>query len=83
MTLLLLMSNIRIRKLLQINLVVRASEVMINNHASLANNDDMDEYDDTIDIHAETFSNDYDDVAWNPITVDDSDEEEEEKYGLN
>lgn len=55
---------------------------MINNHASLANNDDMDEYD-TIDIHAETFSNDYDDVAWNPITVDDSDEEEEEKYGLN
>lgn len=56
---------------------------MINNHASLANNDDMDEYDDTIDIHAETFSNDYDDVAWNPIIVDDSDEEEEEKYGLN
>ena len=56
---------------------------MTNNHASLANNDDMDEYDDTIDIHSETFSNDYDDVAWNPITVDDSDEEEEEKYGLN
>lgn len=56
---------------------------MTNNHASLANNNDMDEYDDTIDIHAETFSDDYDDIAWNPITVDDSDEEEEEKYGLN
>lgn len=56
---------------------------MINNHTSLANSNNMDEYDDTIDIHAETFSDDYDDIAWNPITVDDSDNEEEEKYGLN
>lgn len=78
------MSNIRIKRLLQINILLfRASGVMINNHTSLANSNNMDEYDDTIDIHAETFSDDYDDIAWNPITVDDSDNEEEEKYGLN
>ncbi len=37
----------------------------------------------SIDIYAETFDKDFDDVAWNPKTSDDSDENAAELYGLN
>lgn len=38
--------------------------------------------DDTIDIHSETFSSDYDDIDFEGHIEDDSDTEEEHKYGL-
>lgn len=43
----------------------------------------MDEiYDDyTIDIHAETFDKDFDEVGWEPVSVDDCDIEAAELYG--
>ena len=34
-----------------------------------------------IDIHAEVLDKDFDDVAWDPEVVDDSDDEAAEKYG--
>lgn len=37
--------------------------------------------DDSIDIHAEVFDKDFDEVAWDPIEIDDSDEEAAETYG--
>lgn len=38
---------------------------------------------DTIDIHAETFDKDFDDVGFDPIEVDDSDVDAAELYGIN
>lgn len=38
---------------------------------------------DSIDIHSEVFDTDYDSVGWNPIEVDDSDEDSAELYGYN
>lgn len=34
-----------------------------------------------IDIHAEVLDKDFDDVAWDPEVVDDSDEEAAELFG--
>lgn len=39
--------------------------------------------DDTIDIHAETFDRDFDEVGFDPIEEDDSDSEAAELYGFN
>lgn len=39
--------------------------------------------DDTIDIHAETFDKDFDEVGFDPIEEDDSDNEFAELYGFN
>lgn len=39
--------------------------------------------DDTIDIHAETFDKDFDEVGFDPIEEDDSDNESAELYGFN
>lgn len=36
---------------------------------------------DTMEIVTECFSNDFDDIGWDPIEVDDSDEESKELYG--
>lgn len=36
---------------------------------------------DTIDIHGEVFDKDFDDVKYEPDVIDDSDKEQEEKYG--
>lgn len=35
----------------------------------------------TIDIHSETFNQDFDEVGWDPKVIDDSDEEAAELYG--
>ena len=37
--------------------------------------------DDTIDIHGEVFDKDFDNVKYEPDVIDDSDEQEREKYG--
>ena len=37
--------------------------------------------DDTIDIHGEVFDKDFDNVKYEPDVIDDSDEQEKEKYG--
>lgn len=37
--------------------------------------------DDSIDIHAEVFDKDFDEVAWDPVEIDDSDEEAAKLYG--
>lgn len=37
--------------------------------------------DDTVDIHGETFDKDFDDVEYDPVEEDDSDEEAAELYG--
>ena len=37
--------------------------------------------DDTIDIHGEVFDKDFDNVKYEPDAIDDSDEQEKEKYG--
>ena len=39
--------------------------------------------DDTIDIHAEIFDKDFDEVGFDPIEEDDSDSEAAELYGFN
>lgn len=36
---------------------------------------------DTIDIHSEVFDKDFDNVKYEPDVIDDSDEQEREKYG--
>lgn len=36
----------------------------------------------SIDIHSECFDTDFDDVGWDPETIDDSDSEMEELFGL-
>ena len=36
---------------------------------------------DTIDIHGEVFDKDFDNVKYEPDVIDDSDEQEREKYG--
>ena len=38
--------------------------------------------DNTIDINLETFTKDFDEVDWNPVEVDDSDEKAKELYGF-
>lgn len=38
--------------------------------------------DNTIDINSEAFTKDFDEVDWNPVEVDDSDEEAKELYGF-
>lgn len=38
-----------------------------------------EEYD--VEIHGEVFDKDFDDVGWDPIEVDDGDEEAAIKYG--
>lgn len=37
---------------------------------------------DSVNIHAETFDNDFDEVGWEPEVEDDSDAEAAELYGL-
>ena len=37
--------------------------------------------DDTIDIYEEVFDKDFDNVKYEPDVIDDSDEQEREKYG--
>lgn len=37
--------------------------------------------DESIEIHIEVFDKDFDDVAWEPEVVDDSDEEAAELFG--
>lgn len=36
-----------------------------------------------IDIHSEVFDKDFDNVGFEPMSIDDSDEEAEELYGIN
>lgn len=38
--------------------------------------------DNTIDINSEAFTKDFDEISWNPVEVDDSDEEAKELYGF-
>ena len=38
--------------------------------------------DDGLDIHAEVFDKDFDEVGWDPEVVDDSDKDMEELFGL-
>lgn len=46
-------------------------------------NNEENIYDDNlIDIQSETFEKDFDDVAWEPEVIDDSDEEAAELYGF-
>lgn len=42
-------------------------------------NDDYAE--NTIEIHGEVLNNDFDEAGWDPIEVDDSDEESAELFG--
>ena len=37
--------------------------------------------DDSMEIVTECFSNDFDEVGWDPIEIDDSNEEAKELYG--
>jgi hypothetical protein len=39
------------------------------------------DYDDSIEINSLTFDQDFDDVGWEPIEIDDSDEEAAEMFG--
>lgn len=39
------------------------------------------ENDITLDIHSETFDKDLDEVGWDPIKIDDSDNESKELFG--
>ena len=34
-----------------------------------------------VEIHGEVFDRDFDDVGWDPVAVDDSDEEAAHEYG--
>lgn len=40
-----------------------------------------DYVDDAIEIHGEVLNNDFDEVGWEPIEVDDSDENAAREYG--
>jgi len=40
-----------------------------------------DYIDDSIEIHGEVFAQDFDDAGWEPIEVDDSDEEAAQLFG--
>lgn len=40
-----------------------------------------DYVDDAIEIHGEVLNNDFDEAGWDPIEVDDSDEEAAELFG--
>ena len=49
----------------------------------LMKEDTTDVYsDNTIDINSEAFTKDFDEISWNPVEVDDSDEEAKELYGF-
>lgn len=44
--------------------------------------DNISDYvEDGIEIHEEVFNKDFDDVSWDPIEVDDSDEDSAREYG--
>ena len=49
------------------------------NHTQSMFNDDY--HDDSMEIVTECFSNDFDEVGWDPIEVDDSNEEAKELFG--
>lgn len=40
-----------------------------------------DYVDDAIEIHGEVLNNDFDEAGWDPIEIDDSDEEAAELFG--
>lgn len=40
-----------------------------------------DYVDDAIEIHSEILNNDFDEAGWDPIEIDDSDEEAAELFG--
>lgn len=54
---------------------------MIDNNVDIIKSSIYD--DESIDIHAETFDKDFDDVGWEPEVIDDSDDDSANLFGYN
>ena len=57
------------------------STPIINYILTLILNHIIMEDDITLDIHSETFNKDLDEIGWDPIKIDDSDDKSKELFG--